>query len=253
MAEFTLKIDGNVKPDTIDISDLGGIIRAFRKILGHYARTNYNTDYEKSLKVVLDRIEEGSACPALQVSDDEVHYFGPVLAEVGKEMASGFANAERGLGESVGTLRSIAEINNYSYELFDLNRKSIAKWHPKPLSQNVYKGDTDLVATVISTGGKTPRIYLQPHTQGSHIKCETSEEMAQKAGHLLYQDVFATGIGIWNAHNDELLELELASLRELPTRSSQEIFAELSQEFGSAFKDVDPDEFVTSLRKNGED
>lgn len=121
---------------------------------------------------------------------------------------------------------------------------------PLPISIH---GPTEVAGKVLRVGGKVPRAMIEL-LHGTVIYCDLPVELAKELGHRLYSTVIFHGMASWNSRTFELEEFSLSHIDEFPQRHPSEVMGELAQLIGSQFSPIrDVPEFVTNLRRDGED
>lgn len=110
---------------------------------------------------------------------------------------------------------------------------------------NYIIGETTLFGKIINVGGRKPKAKIELF-DGSLISCDAPENIVIELGKNLYKEVALKGNAKWDSST---LKVESFSITEIETIFDKEKdpIKEL-KEFSHYFNDIDPDQFVSSIR-----
>lgn len=113
----------------------------------------------------------------------------------------------------------------------------------------ILTGQTTIYGEVMSVGGVNPRITLRT-INNQTIYCDTNVVLAKKLAEYLYAQVCVAGTAEWSPDTLELEKFKIEEIVDYQKTSPVEAFQELSQLFGTQFKNVsDVKGFVTAVRR----
>ncbi len=103
-------------------------------------------------------------------------------------------------------------------------------------------GDTRIYGRVLRVGGDKPAVRLDL----GHAKftVTVSEPMAQEIANRLYREIALEGDAVWNADTGELTKFVATRVIPFDPLPADELVTQFHARFGSAFDDVDIDEFI---------
>jgi hypothetical protein len=117
---------------------------------------------------------------------------------------------------------------------------------PKPVE---ISGKTSILARCLRVGGATkPKAELRVVQGGALLHVGVSETIAKALGRHLYEEAILHGRARWNSKTQELVEFEIERVEEFARTDPQAAFDELARSAGTAWDDIDAEEFVRSIR-----
>lgn len=111
-------------------------------------------------------------------------------------------------------------------------------------------GETTLYGKVERIGGKIPKVWLRT-SDSEIIVCEISESSAIELAGYLYQWVNVFGKAQWNIANYKIETFEITGInKDYQDMPLNEAFAHLSQEIGHYYDNIDPVEYLKTIRND---
>lgn len=251
---FEIRLDGEgIGPGLVRSKELAEVIESVEDMIASLVVYNNPELKKENIVIGLSSISRGSI--GLQ--------FAPNLTELtipaAKRVAASLNNGDYS-GMPEGTMKSLRNLTGFSkrhgcdIEIRYLNGASttLAVMTPKteiPVPVTLV-GETILYGKITRVGGKEPKVqFTTIDDQIIYIKVD--EQLARKAGSLIYREVAITGTAYWNSETMRIDEFKLESISGYKLTALPSAFNELKQLAGGAFDGIENvREYVTALRRD---
>lgn len=243
-ADFSLTIGGDISLSTVSLGDLADVLRLIEACVLPIAQGG---DQDQTLQVSLSHLSPGSVRLGFTASTAAlVLAWNVVSLAVSRGDLTALPASSR---DAVIALARKSRDRCWSMA-FSRGRKLLSTITPKTEfiieSSPTLRGGTTIFGRIVRAGGKDPHIWLDL-AEGGHLTCDVDEDLACRAGALLYRDIEASGEAVWNTATGSLASFRIVELEARPL-GEEDPFEALRSQFGKFFDPIDPDAFVAELR-----
>jgi hypothetical protein len=110
-------------------------------------------------------------------------------------------------------------------------------------------GHTTLYGEVLRLGGLEPKVEFKP-INGKVLFCAATRETVLRLREHLYEQVAAHGLAVWDATTLEVTKFEIQDFDPFSAQRTTEAFAELREQYGRYFDEIDDvDAWVSAVRR----
>ena len=246
---FTIKMTGNARPETVSASDLADFIEHVEKALVSYAKAEgleLNTDAAVSLVGVGEGSNELTFAAQVGVMPGVVAVASAIIDHDYSRLPS---ETYRNLYEMVELSRK----RNWGLELLDANQNISASIKPgeaidPPPGPIRVSGSTNILGRCLRVGGVEPKAEIRVTKDQKLLHVAISEDIARELAKRLYEEVILDGQATWNAETWEIEDFKVAGVQPYIKRLPSEAFNKLSEATEGRWDGVNAIKYVNSLR-----
>lgn len=248
LSEIEFKIDGqNVKPATVRARDLLALLTKLESALA--ATAKWNGASEEELHISLVDVRDGS---------DRLIFAADDTMTAAAKTVSDAINQEDGSLLPPQAVFSLLDMHKAAtkraWSLGLHNGTFAATMEPgkEVFRTAVFKGQTTLFAQLTSVGGRKPTAHLILNNFQKLTAEVRSISLAKELGRHLYRNVTLIGEACWSAKDMRLRRFRIEELGDFEDDEADplEAFEFLRKAVGDKWEGVDPDEYISDLRKD---
>ena len=247
MNDIAIKFSGNeITPQQVQATDLADVIRLYEDALAALVIQENPKIKREQIVLGLSQVETGSAVYAFEANVEGLTL--PAIEDLTKALntleLAAFPYAVEKLFNRVRTFTKKyhcrAEVS--SREITAYITEDSRAVLPAKLT-----GTTTIYGVLDRVGGIEPRVRIKP-LKGAHIHCDVTREQARELSPRIYELMGLKGTAVWNYGRSEITRFKVDKVLPYRAKPAAKAFEELSEEFGAAFDNIDPEQFVREIR-----
>lgn len=246
---FTIKMTGNARPETVSASDLADFIEHVERLLISYAKSE-GLELSSDAAVSLVGVGEGSNALTFAAQVEVMPGYVAVAHAINE---NDYSNLPDETYKNLYEMVELSRKKNRGLELLDASQSISASIQPgksidPPLSPIKIGGSTTIVGRCLRVGGVEPKAEIRVTKDQKLLHVAISENIARELAKRLYEEVILDGQATWNAETWEIEDFKVAGVQAYIKRPPSEAFKKLSETTEGRWDGVDAIKYVNSLR-----
>lgn len=245
---FTIKMTGKAKPDTVSASDLADFIGHVEKALIAYAKTEALA-LQSDVAVSLVGVGEGSNELTFAA---QVEVMPGVIAMADAIIRRDFSRLPNETHQNLYELVELGRKRDWGLELHSAGQATAViepgEEIPSAASSVMVSGSTNILARCLRVGGVTPKAEIRTLKDNKLLHVVISETLAKELAKRLYEVVSLEGRATWSAETWEIKDFQVSAVQPYQKMPISNAFNELRETTKGHWDDVDAVEFVDELR-----
>lgn len=245
---FTIKMTGKARPETVSAGDLADFIEHVEKALVAYAKTEA-LELRNDVAVSLVGISEGSNELTFAA---QVEVIPGVVAMAAAITNRDFSKLPYETHQNLHSMVELGRKHHWGLELYGAGTAAAViepgEEIPSPSSPVMVSGSTNILARCLRVGGVTPKAEIRVLKGDKILHVVIDEDMAKELAKRLYDVVVLEGQATWNAETWEIRDFSVSGVqpyRKIPISSA---FSELQETTSGSWEGVDAVAYVGKLR-----
>ena len=250
---FTIKMTGKARPETVSASDLADFIEHVEKALVAYAKAE-GLQVSTEAAVSLVGVGEGSNALTFAAEDGIM----PGVVAVAQAMwHNHYSELPEETHENLYKMVELSTKRDWGIELSGEDLDITASIEPgqiiEPPSRPVnIVGSTSILGRCLRVGGVEPKAEIRVIKDSKLLHVAISEDIAKELAKRLYEEVILEGKATWNAVTWEIEDFKVMSIQPYSKRLPSEAFNQLAEIAKGHWDDIDAVRYVEKLRgRNG--
>lgn len=247
---FTIKMTGKARPETVSAGDLADFIEHVEKALVAYAKTEA-LELQNDVAVSLVGVGEGSNALTFAA---QVEVMPGVIAMAEAIAHRDFSRLPYETHQNLYDMVELSRKRQWGFELHNVGQVA-AVIEPgeeiqSPSSPVMISGSTNILARCLRVGGVTPKAEIRTLKDNKILHVVISEAMAKELAKRLYDIVLLEGQATWSAETWKIEDFKVTSVQPYRKIPPSIAFGELRSITDSRWDEVDAVEYVSELRDN---
>ena len=245
---FTIKMTGKARPETVSAGDLADFIEHVEKALVAYAKTEA-LELQNDVAVSLVGVGEGSNELTFAA---QVEVMPGVVAMAKAITQRNFSRLPYETYQNLYDMVELSRKRGWGLELYSVGQAAAViepgEEIPSPSSPVMISGSTNILARCLRVGGVTPKAEIRILKDNRIIHVVISEDMAKELAKRLYETVLLEGQATWSAETWEIKDFKVSGVQPYRRSPVSGAFSELQKATGGRWEGVDAVEYISELR-----
>ena len=245
---FTIKMTGKARPETVSAGDLADFIEHVEKALVAYAKTEA-LELQNDVAVSLVGVGEGSNELTFAA---QVEVMPGVIAMAEAINHRDFSKLPYETYQNLYDMVELGRKHDWGLELYSVGQAAAViepgEEIPPPSSPVMISGSTNILARCLRVGGVTPKAEIRVLKDNKIIHVVISEDMAKELAKRLYDIVLLEGQATWDTETWEIKDFKVSGVQPYRKMPVSGAFSELREATNGRWDGVDAVEYVGELR-----
>lgn len=245
---FTIKMTGKARPETVSAGDLADFIEHVEKALVAYAKTEA-LELQSDVAVSLVGVGEGSNELTFAA---QVEVMPGVIAMAEAITHRDFSKLPFETHQNLYDMVELSRKRDWGLELHTVGQAA-AIIEPGeeiqfPSSPVLVSGSTNLLAWCVRVGGAKPKAEIRTLKDNTLLYVVVSIDIAKELAKRLYEVVILEGQATWSAETWEIKDFKVSSVQPYRKMPVSNAFSGLREAANGRWDGVDAVEYVSELR-----